>query len=539
MFDYPTVLDIARFITEQSNVVKRPIVLTNLSLKNSGDGLAWTADETVVIAGIGCLYPCAEELASFWSVAELGANTQSVVPLTRWDVDKWYSPEVSKLSLLYCRIASFVKGLELFDSSLFHMGRIEATALDPQARILLEISGDALLLADKESFRDVGTFVGCMFTDYMNLLRVSLQQSHTGPVMTGNGSPYQSGRVAFAYGLQGPCMGIDTACSSSLVAVHAAHKAIVRQEAVGAIAAGINGQFWHETTAGICQLQALSPVGRCKTFDSSADGYGRGEGFGSVFLSHPGSSLSASALGAIVAGAVNQDGRSSSLTSPHGPSQQSLLGECLRAAKLIPSDVTNIAIHGTGTTLGDPIEVGAITAVFGGPRSQSLALTSVKSCFGHTEGAAGVTGLLFALNVASNKLLPPIMCLRSVNPYVTSALEQFETVTAAFAPREKASVPSPFSSLAGGKDVSGTSSFGMSGVNAHVLLSSALYPDANSTTPEKRTWRYQTYWPIPKSHIFFSRIVGTGNHDIKLEASINTPSFSHLRDHIVKGEAVK
>ena len=530
-FDYPTAAAVAGFIAKKGGISSNEGALEPYDLVY---GALDTQLETKVhrnthILGTGCLYPQSENISDFWQFAEKSGTAQSEIPMQRWDVDHWYDPTISKLNLSYARFAAFVSNIDQFDSAAFRMGRAEATALDPQARILLQITGDALQGSQPLDPTTTGTYVGCMFTDYMDYMRVSLQISHTGPMMTGNGAPYQSGRVAYSYGLQGPCVGIDTACSSSLVATHAAHRGIVGGEASAAIASGINALLWHETTVGICQLQALSPVGRCKSFDASADGYGRGEGFSSVYLSN--SNSSGDAIGIILGGAVNQDGRSSSLTSPHGPSQQMLLATSLRYCALSPAHVENIAVHGTGTALGDPIEVGAIQAVLNDSRHLPLALTSIKSCYGHTEGAAGVTGLLFALNFTTNGVLAPIMCLRKMNPYVESAVEFSPHLN--FMPRQRAAGPSG----AGSTRVAGTSSFGMSGVNAHMIVQGA----SGSPVPLVSTavWKLQSYWPAPL-HTGFIKKISNKQYGVEavMELNANAPSFAYLRDHTVAGRAV-
>ena len=549
-FDYPTAAAVADFISQ----TLAPTTFSAADLITTEDLFAVHSAQNVIlhteILGVGCLYPHADSVSAFWNFTEKAGTAQSVVPLQRWDVDHWYSPEISKPALSYSRFAAFVSGIDLFDGAAFRMGRAEATALDPQTRVLLEVTGEALSEAGSSSGSSLlstsstGTFVGCMFTDYMDFLRVSLKMNHTGPVMTGNGAPYQSGRVAYAFGFQGPCIGIDTACSSSLVATHAAHRAVIGGEASAAVAAGINGMLWHETTVGICQLQALSPVGRCKSFDSSADGYGRGEGFASIFLAQAG--IGAHPHGVIFGGAVNQDGRSSSLTSPHGPSQQMLLNTCLKMCSLAPARVDNVAVHGTGTALGDPIEVGAISAALGVERSQPLTLTSVKSCYGHTEGTAGVTGLLFALNFAANAAkAPPIMSLRSMNPYVASAIDQFGNNTSggggsgAFLPRQLCGGSASSSS----QTISGTSSFGMSGVNAHVMISKDLSTDIVSVSSQsiRMAWERQRYWPVS---IVSPLFVGVGAPALlmhrggrkELHVTAMPPhATASMRDHFVRG----
>ena len=194
-----------------------------------------------------------------------------------------------------------------------------------------------------------------------------------------------------------------------------------------ALAAGCNLMQLAGTTAAICQLGALSPSGRCRTFDSSADGYGRGEGIAVAVLQPQGpEAASQGCLGILAASAVNQDGRSSSLTAPNGPSQSALIATALAAAQAAAHDVAAVSLHGTGTPLGDPIEVGALSAALGAcrgrPDARPLSLMSNKACFGHTEGAAGLSGLLLAVGALGARAEAPIMHLRQCNPHVAGAL---------------------------------------------------------------------------------------------------------------------
>jgi acyl transferase domain-containing protein len=225
-------------------------------------------------------------------------------------------------------------------------------------------------------------------------------------------------------------------------------------------------------------------VGRCKSFDSSGDGYGRGEGFVAVVMQRHAGASSAGICGIVLGSAVNQAGRSSGLTAPYGPSQSALIKAALAAAGLSSTAVRFLSVHGTGTALGDPIEIGALAQALpgssssgrpGGQQAAPLTLASNKSCCGHTEGAAGLTGLLLAASMASQQAAPAIMHLRSMNPYVQTALSDWAARgggRALHLPRQYAAgaAPSPQPGAAG------TSSFGMSGVNAHMLVEAA--PDS-------------------------------------------------------------
>lgn len=544
IFDHPTSAALARHLLSLLDTSTSALPTATSHALHPAD----YSSGAIVIAGVGCLYPGSlpadQGLQSFWAAAAQGANLQRPVPLERWDLDHWYSVDAQP-GMSYSRFAAFAEGVDGFDAAYFRMSRLEATALDPQVRVVLEAAAEALHPTQQElsTQRDgvelsaallaaTGTYVGCMFTDYMDFLRVTLGAKHSGPVMTGNGAPYQSGRIAYGFGLQGPCIGIDTACSSSLVATHLAHRALETGEAAAAVAAGVNGLLWHETTAGICQLQALSPVGRCQSFDASADGYGRGEGFAAVFLVQADSlTVAPPAIALVLGSAVNQDGRSSSLTAPHGPSQQALLVQALASGGLVAGAVGLVAVHGTGTALGDPIEVGALGgALSSNDHNGPVALASVKSCYGHTEGTAGITGMLLALGMVHYAQLAPVLCLRTVNPYVASALPEYQQ--GAFLPRQ------PGASCTT-KSIAGTSSFGMSGINAHLLLSrpegdGVLY--AKFELGQHLAWQRQRFWPVSRTSPFAPLLQHVDRRTVQCAARLSAPVLAFCRDHVVQGK---
>lgn len=345
----------------------------------------------------------------------------------------------------------------------------------------------------------------------------------------------------------GPCISTDTACSSSLVSTHLAHSALHNYECGAAMAAGTNIMLLADTTAAICQLQALSPVGRCKTFDASADGYGRGEGFTVAILQRQGerSGTTSYPVAVLLSSAVNQGGRSSGLTAPNGPAQSALIRAALNSggSPIDPSQLGVVSIHGTGTPLGDPIEVGALAQAL--PRGHSsIAVISNKSCFGHTEGAAGLTGLLAAVGPLQHAALPAIMHLRDINPYVTSALADWTRQrggrnAGAAAPRQRG--PAPI--LAGRSSMlTGTSSFGMSGVNAHAIFASAAATSRQTTSGTDShslplAWKLQRMFTLAPAHALvkatFFPVGGRGTAQFTCELS--DASLTYLWDHQVNG----
>ena len=281
-----------------------------------------------------------------------------------------------------------------------------------------------------------GVFTGSMYQEFAQLHH-ELGLRLTPAPATGAGISYLCGRASYTFGLRGPCVGVDTACSSSLVATHLASRSLASGDALAALAAGVNAMTLPVTTATICGLGALAPDGRCKTLDASADGYGRGEAFVVALLRTAGdaSSSTTPSLGTIAASAVGQDGRSSSLTAPSGPAQSALVAEAVRAAAFDPHvDPLALALHGTATPLGDPLELGALAAVFGGkgsgggggvPPPPPLTLAAPKASVGHTEGAAGVVDLLAALLTLDQAGALPNLHARTLNPHVGAALTEW------------------------------------------------------------------------------------------------------------------
>lgn len=422
--------------------------------------------------------------------------------------------------------------------------------MDPQQRGLLEqvFAGLSDARCNVSGFDDsnVGTYVGCMYQEYTQL-QFNLGGRINPAVVTGNGISYLVGRVAYTFGFTGPTVSIDTACSSSLVAAHLARSGLLAGETTMAVAGGVNAMLLPITTASIAGMSALSPVARCRTFDASADGYGRGEGFAALILSCHQSSSDAPLI--LVRGtAVNQGGRSSGLTAPNGPSQSALIRSVLAAAEANVYEVAYISLHGTGTPLGDPIEMNALGVALrqpatvagkqtGGsgpvPTTRTLTVGSVKSCFGHTEGAAGLTGVILAAHAMRLMESPGIMHLRTVNPYVASAISEWQRrQVAVSAPRQR----SAQAIVAHNVPTAGTSSFGMGGTNAHLLLTAPSSNEARSAGGLSRAFQKSVLWPAPPTSRFLSAaLIPSRNKHLVMMADLLRPSLGYLYDHCVGG----
>ncbi|MFJ9425234.1 SDR family NAD(P)-dependent oxidoreductase [Streptomyces sp. NPDC101249] len=360
-----------------------------------------------------------------------------------------------------------------FDAEFFGISPREARHLDPQHRLLLEVAWEAMehaaVPADALAAARTGLYLGVMWQDY----REWCQGEPDAYWATGNGHNFAAGRVAYALGLTGPTLTVDTACSSSLVAVHLAVQALRRGECDLAFAAGANLIMSPATMRLVQETRSLSPDGLCKTFDSRANGFARGEGVGVVLLKRLDHALRDGdrVLGVIRGTAVNQDGRSSGFTAPNVLAQVSLIEAALSDAGLEPAAVGYAETHGTGTALGDPIEMAALATALGRRNGGApLPVGAVKTNFGHLEGTAGVAGLIKATLCVSRRQVPPVVHFRHLNPRIDLSGTGI-TVPASL--RE-------WSPLSG--DCASVSSFGMSGTNAHAVVGPPL-PEERADAP--------------------------------------------------------
>jgi acyl transferase domain-containing protein/SAM-dependent methyltransferase/acyl carrier protein len=427
--------------------------------------------EAIAVVGVGCSFPGGgRDMESFWRTLMDGADTITEVPLGRWDLSDIYAPEPAS-GKLYARHGGFLENIERFDAEFFDISAREALSLDPQQRLTLEVAWRALEDAGVPpgglAGSATGVFIGATSSDYGRLLLRDGDLSRLdGYYTTGNALNAIAGRLSYFLGLRGPSLAVDTACSSSLAAVHLAAQSLRLGECDLALAGGVNVLAAPDVTISICQARMLSADGRCKTFDASADGYGRGEGCGVVVLKRLSDArASGDRILALVRGsAMNQDGRSAGFTVPLGSAQTELIGQALKCAGVAPATVDYLEAHGTGTPLGDPIEVNAAAAVYGEGRERDrpLLLGSVKANLGHLESAAGIAGFIKAVLALHHETIPPHPCFRQPNPRVDWAALPVAVPTRATPwPRG----PSPRRA--------GVSAFGISGTNVHVVLEEA------------------------------------------------------------------
>ena len=423
----------------------------------------------IAIIGAACRFPGgANDLDSFAQVLRAGTDAVARVPADRWDADAYYDPDPDAPGKIHTRDAACLDQIDRFDAAFFGISPREAAHLDPQQRLLLEVAWqvleDAALSPDSLRGSRTGVFTGLMYGDYVvRSLRENGLDGIGAYLGTGGTFSATAGRLAYVLGLQGPTMAVDTACSSSLVSVHLACQALRNGECDLALAGGVNALLTPEPSINLTKARMISPGGRCRTFDAAADGYVRGEGCGLILLKSLARAVADGdrVVGVIRGSAVNQDGRSSGLTAPNGLAQQALLRAALSAAGIRAADIGYVECHGTATPLGDPIEINALRDVLchERPADRPLALGSVKTNFGHLEGAAGICGLLKALLVVRGAEVFPHLHLRTLNPRI-----EFKGAPISIPTRSM-----PWFE-GGAPRFAGVSSFGFVGTNAHLIL---------------------------------------------------------------------
>ncbi|ACB75246.1 type I polyketide synthase [Opitutus terrae] len=474
-FDHPTAEKLAAFLGslwDPASPERATRTGTDLPVAQS-PGAATAGHEAsppLAVIGYALRFPGADTPEKLWELLRQGVDAISEVPRERWDIDAFYDPDPAAPGKMVTRCGGFVSGAEQFDAGFFGISPREAEHMDPQQRLLLETAWEALeragVAADALAGTPTGVFVGIGSQDYSQLLVARGLDTLDPYVGSGNAHSVAAGRLAYTLGLQGPAVAIDTACSSSLVAIHLAAQSLRTGECEVALAGGVNLLLSPFITVNHSRARMLAPDGRCKAFDASADGFVRSEGCGIVVLKRLDAAQRDSdrILAVLRGSAVNQDGRTSGLTVPSGPAQQAVIRAALRQAGVTPAEVGYVEAHGTGTSLGDPIELGALQAVFGEgrPRGAPLRVGSIKTNLGHLESAAGVAGLIKAVLVLQHREIPPHLHFKNPTPHVPWSECALEVPTQ----------PTPWPVAAGaGPRIVGVSSFGFGGTNAHLVLS--------------------------------------------------------------------
>jgi acyl transferase domain-containing protein/acyl carrier protein len=424
--------------------------------------------EPIAIVGLGCRFPGGgTDPEAFWQLLKDGVDAIREVPEDRWSVRDVPTEQPG------ARWGGFLDSVDGFDPAFFGITPREATDLDPQHRLILEVSWEALEHAgfapDRLNGSRTGVYVGIMNHDYQHQVQARDWRRLDAYSATGNGVCFAAGRLSYVLGLQGPCLSVDTACSSSLVAVHLASQALRGRECDLALAGGVNLVLSPLVMHLVAQTQGLSPDGRCKAFDASANGFVRSEGCGFVVLKRLSDARrDGDRIWAVVRGsAVNQDGRSTGLTTPNVLSQQALIRQALEDAGVSPSQIGYVEAHGTGTSLGDPIEAAALAEVLGQPRPDGsrCALGSVKTNLGHLESAAGVAGLIKVVLSLAHETIPRHLHFKALNPRISL------NGTPLFISKDEIPWRAGTS-----RRIAGISSFGLSGTNAHLIVEEAPPP---------------------------------------------------------------
>lgn len=466
VYDYPTITLLARYIATAE--------ATPEQLPGEQDASTLPVEEAIAIIGMACRFPGgATTPEAFWQLLRQGKSAVAEIPSQRWDSEAYYDPSPDTPGKMYTRYGCFLEEIDGFDANFFGISPHEALRMDPQQRLLVEVAWEAVenagLAMSALAGSRTGVFIG-MMSNY-EYSQIQMQQGddayqddpHFG---TGSASSVASGRLAYLFDWQGPTLTIDTACSSSLVSLHFACQSLRKRECAQALVGGVHAVLLPETMVSACKMGMLSIDGRCKTFDAAADGFVLGEGCGAVILKPLAEAIADKnpVLAIIRGSAVNQDGRSNGLTAPNKLAQEAVIRQALARAGVKPCDVSYVEAHGSGTALGDPIEIAALEAVFGEARSpeQPLMVGAVKTNIGHLVGAAGIAGLIKTVLSLQHDEIPPHLNLQELNPHVSRVRKHtvIPTEPTAWHTQQQTRL-------------AGVSSFGWSGTNAHVVLEEA------------------------------------------------------------------
>lgn len=431
--------------------------------------------EPIAVIGAGCRFPGdhgdLDSLDEFEAFMARGGDAVGPMPEDRWDVDSLYSEDPSAKGRMYVRRGAFLDwDFREFDAGFHGISPREASIMDPQQRLIMDVSLDALhhARADFDALvgSSTGVFVGGFMLDHLaGHGHFSIRERMNNHSATSATMTMLSNRLSFSLGLQGPSLTLDTACSSSLVAIHLACRALQTRDADMCLAGGVNYMMTANTIMMLCKAQFLAKDGRSKSFDVSADGYGRGEGCGMVVLKRLSDAKADGdeIISVIMGSGVNQDGATPGITVPSADAQANLMKKVYAEAELSARDIDQFEAHGTGTPIGDPLEVSAMNNVLASHGAdQPIVLGSVKSGIGHQEAAAGIAGLLKAsVSVRSGKVGPQGW-LEEINP----ALKLDDS------PLEVAQGGPSAIGRPGKPTVAVVNSFGYGGTNAHAVVAS-------------------------------------------------------------------
>lgn len=478
-YDYPSIARLAQYLAGDA--------IQNIPFAAASSPDAQTAMEPVAIVGMACRFPArANTPEAFWHLLKSGKDAVTEIPVERWDPDAFYDPAPGAPGKMYTRYGCFLSEIDQFDAHFFGLSPREAQRMDPQQRLLVEVAWEALenagLAVSELAGSQTGVFIGMMSNqEYAQLQSKQDDETYVDDPYYGIGSAASiaAGRLSYIGDFRGPTLTVDTACSSSLVATHLACQSLRNRECNLALVGGVNAILLPENMVNACKMSMLAPDGRCKTFDAAADGFVLGEGCGMVVLKRLADAIADqdTVLAIIRGSAVNQDGRSNGITAPSKLAQEAVIRKALLNAGVDALRLGYVEAHGSGTALGDPIEIEALSAALGEGRSQEqpLLVGSVKTNIGHLAGAAGIAGLIKAVLTLQHGEIPAHLHVTNLNPHVTWQEHPISI------PMQTTPWHSPYQTR-----VAGISSFGWSGTNAHVILEESSIGEISEET---RPWQ--------------------------------------------------
>jgi acyl transferase domain-containing protein/acyl carrier protein len=425
--------------------------------------------EPIAIIGIGCRFPGeVNDPAAFWRLLSTGRDAITEIPADRWNIDAFYHPVPGTPGKTYARRGGFIQGIDQFEPECFGISPREAAYMDPQQRLLLEVAWEALedggQVPERLVSTNTGVFIGISTSEYAHI-QSTPYATHAvdAHAATGGATSIAANRLSYCLGFQGPSLAVDTACSSSLVATHLACRSLWEHESDLALAGGVNVIITPGHFLAFCAASMLSPDGRCKAFDASANGFVRSEGAGIVVLKPLAKALADGdpVYALIVGSAVNQDGRTAGISAPSQSAQEALLRVACQQAGLAPRSIQYIEAHGTGTAVGDPIEARALGTVLSSdrPTGQSCLIGSVKTNIGHLEAAAGIAGVIKVALALQYRMIPPNLHFLNPNPHIPFEALQLR-------------VPCTLEPWPDGREpaIAGVNAFGFGGTNAHLVM---------------------------------------------------------------------
>ncbi len=447
--------------------------------------------EDIAIIGMACRFPGGlNNIESFWNFLLEGRDAVVEVPSDRWNISRFYDPEPGVVGKSIAKWGGFVDGIDQFDPQFFGISPREAPYIDPQQRLLLETAWEAIenagIVLDLENGTNIGVFTGISHTDYQSIQGSANDRAAISPHSpTGNAHSIAANRISYCLNLLGPSIAMDTACSSALSAVHIACEQLVDKKCEMALAGGVTVMITPDGFIGFSQAGMLSPDGKCKAFDASANGFVRGEGAGMVLLKPLTKALAdGDPVYAVIRGsAANQDGHTNGISLPGEDAQRRLVKQACVDAGIDPLHIAYVEAHGTGTAVGDPIEAHALAGALCENRSAGnpLPIGSVKSNLGHLETAAGIASLIKAALIVNRGQIPPSIHFDTPNPHI-----DFEECRL----RVPTKVES-FPVIPGVPRLVGVNSFGFGGANAHVIVGEPPTATRMATTCQtipKRPW---------------------------------------------------